>query len=89
MRIWLDHILKHEIGMVVDWSKADKVDYLLVMERSPVKDVEIKVLLKDALTDKINDREVYRKGIDASYNYKGDNVFDLKSNSSPPAVFRF
>ncbi len=49
MRIWLDHILKHEIGMVVDWSKADKVDYLLVMERSPVKDVEIKVLLKDAL----------------------------------------
>jgi len=70
-RIWLDLILKREIGMVVDWSKVDKTDYLLAMERSPVKDVEIKLLLKNALTDKINDREVYMKGIDSSYEYEG------------------
>ena len=74
-RIWLDLILKNEIGMVVDWSKVDKEDYLLAMERSPIKDIEIKVLLKDALTDKINDREVYMKGIDASYNYEGYNIY--------------
>lgn len=74
-RIWLDAIFKKELKMVVDWSMVDKNDYLLAMERSPVKDVEIKVLLRDALTDKINDREVYMKGIDASYHYEGYNVF--------------
>ena len=70
-RIWLDHILKNEIGKVVDWSKVDKDDYLLAMERSPIKDVEIKVLLKGALTDEIYSREVYMKGIDHSYYYEG------------------
>ena len=70
-RIWLDHILKNEISKVVDWSKVDKEDYLLAMERSPIKDVEIKVLLKGALTDEINSREVYMKGIDHSYYYEG------------------
>ncbi len=74
-RIWLDCILKKELKQVVDWSKVDKNDYLLAMERSPIKDVEIKVLLKAALTDKINDREIYMKGIDASYHYEGYNVF--------------
>lgn len=74
-RIWLDYILKKELKQVVDWSKVDKEDYLLAMERSPIKDVEIKVLLKAALTDKINDRLVYMKGIDASYHYEGYNVF--------------
>ena len=80
-RIWLDLILKKEIGMVVDWSKVDKEDYLLAMERSPVKSVEIKELLKNALTTDINNREVYMKGIDASYHYEGYNIFkseDLK-----------
>ena len=70
-RIWLDHILKNEIGKVVDWSKVDKEDYLLAMERSPIKDVEIKVLLKAALTDEIDSREVYMNGIDQSYYYEG------------------
>lgn len=70
-RIWLDHILKKEIGKVVDWSKVDKEDYLLAMERSPIKDVEIKVLLKEALTDDVDSREVYMKGIDHSYYYEG------------------
>ena len=74
-RIWLDHILKNEIGKVVDWSKVDKEDYLLAMERSPIKDVEIKVLLKGALTDEINSREVYMKGIDQSYYYEGYTTF--------------
>ncbi len=74
-RIWLDLIFKKEIGMVVDWSKVDKNDYLLAMERSPIKDVEIKVLLKSALTDKINDREIYMKGIDNSYYYEGYSTF--------------
>ena len=74
-RIWLDHILKTEIGKVVDWSKVDKEDYLLAMERSPIKDVEIKVLLKGALTDEINIREVYMKGIDHSYFYEGYTTF--------------
>ena len=74
-RIWLDCILKNELGMVVDWSSVDKTDYLLAMERSPIKDTEIKLLLKAALTDKINDRDVYMKGIDASYNYEGYNTF--------------
>lgn len=71
MRIWLDLILKKEIGMVVDWSGVDKEDYLLAMERSPIRDTEIKLLLKNALTDNINDREIYMKGIDTSYYYEG------------------
>ena len=74
-RIWLDQILKNEIGKVVDWSKVDKEDYLLAMERSPIKDVEIKVLLKGALTDEINSCEVYMKGIDHSYYYEGYTTF--------------
>ena len=74
-RIWLDHILKNEIGKVVDWSKVDKENYQLAMERSPIKDVEIKVLLKGALTDEINSREVYMKGIDQSYYYEGFTAF--------------
>lgn len=74
-RIWLDHILKNEIGKVVDWSKVDKEDYLLAMERSPIKDIEIKHLLKAALTNKINSREVYMKSIDHSYYYEGYTTF--------------
>ncbi len=70
-RIWLDHILKTEIGMVVDWSHVNKEDYLLAMERSPVRDIEIKYLLKNALTDKVTDRQVFMKGIDNSYQYEG------------------
>lgn len=70
-RIWLDLILKSELGKVIDWSQVGKDDYLLAMERSPIKDVEIKYLLKAALTDKIDDREVYMKGIDHSYFYEG------------------
>lgn len=70
-RIWLDLILKKELGKVVDWSKVDKDDYLLAMERSPVKDIEIREVLKEALTDDINNRKVYIKGIDASYCYEG------------------
>lgn len=74
-RIWLDLILSQELHMVVDWSKVDKDDYLPAMERSPIKDVEIKNLLKAALTDRINDREVYMKGIDYSYYYEGYAVY--------------
>ena len=76
-RIWLQHILKNEIGKVkvVYLNKVDKEDYLLAMERSPIKDVEIKVLLKGALTDEINSREVYMKGIDHSYYYEGYTTF--------------
>lgn len=74
-RIWLDLILKKELKLVVDWNRVDKEDYLLAMERSPIKDVEIKVLLKNALTDKVDDREIYMKGIDASYYYEGYNTF--------------
>ena len=74
-RIWLDHILKTEIGKVMDWSKVDKEDYLLAMERSPIKDVEIKVLLKAALSDEINSREVYLSGIDQSYYYESLSAF--------------
>lgn len=74
-RIWLDHILKNEIGKVVDWSKGDKEDYILAMERSPIKDIEIKHLLKSALTDEIDSREVYMKGIDHSYYYEGYSTF--------------
>jgi cell filamentation protein len=78
-RIWLDSMLKKQLRLVVDWSKVDKEDYLLAMERSPVKDVEIKLLLKAALTDKINNREVFMKGIDASYHYEGYNVYKTES----------
>lgn len=74
-RIWLDLMLKKEIGQVIDWSLVDKEDYLLAMERSPIKDIEIKYLLKQALTDKINDREIYMKGIDHSYYYEGYSVY--------------
>lgn len=74
-RIWLDHILKNEIGKVVDWSKVDKEDYLMAMERSPIKDIEIKHLLKSALTDEIDSREIYMKGIDHSYYYEGYTTF--------------
>ena len=70
-RIWLDQILKKKLGKVIDWSLVDKDDYLMAMERSPVKDVEIKVLLKTALTDKINNREMFMKGVDHSYDYEG------------------
>lgn len=78
-RIWLDAILKKELHKVVDWSRVDKEDYLLAMERSPVKDLEIKALLRAALTDQVNDREVYRKGIDASYHYEGYHVFKTET----------
>ena len=78
-RIWLDAILKQELRQVIDWSIVDKDDYLLAMERSPIKDVEIKALLKNALTDKIDDREVYMKGIDASYHYEGYNTFKTEN----------
>ena len=77
-RIWLDRILMKELKRVVDWSKVDKNDYLLAMERSPIKDTEIKVLLKIALTDKINDRTVYMKGIDASYYYEGYYTYTIE-----------
>ncbi len=84
-RIWLDLMLKSGIGQVVDWSRVDKEDYLLAMERSPIKDVEIKVLLKDALTGDVNSREVFMKGIDHSYYYEGYTTYktkDLGDNSN-------
>ena len=74
-RIWLDHMLKTEIGKVIDWSKVDKEDYLLAMERSPIRDIEIKYVLKNALTDEIDSREMYMKGIDDSYYYEGYTAF--------------
>ena len=74
-RIWLDSILKKKLHQVVDWSRVDKSDYLMAMERSPVKDLEIKVLLHKALTEQINDSQVYMKGIDASYHYEGYQIF--------------
>jgi cell filamentation protein len=77
-RIWLGCILKKELWVVVDWSKIDKRDYLLAMERSPIKDTEIKVLLKAALTGKTNDREIFMKGIDASYYYEGYNAYKME-----------
>lgn len=77
-RIWLDLILKKELQLVIDWSKVNKEDYLSAMERSPIKDLEIKFLLKNALTEHINDREVYMKGIDASYMYEGYEEFKTK-----------
>lgn len=76
-RIWLDMILKKELNKVVDWSKVDKEEYLLAMERSPIKDTEIRLLLESALTDKINDREVYMKGIDVSYKYEGYSTYTM------------
>ena len=77
-RIWLDLMLKKEIGYVVDWSKVDKEDYLLAMERSPIKDIEIKFLLKNALTDNVKDREIYMEGIDHSYYYEGYYVYKTR-----------
>ena len=77
-RIWLDLILKKNLGMVIDWRKVNKEEYLLAMERSPVKDTEINILLKNALTDKINDRDIYMKGIDASYAYEGYSTYKLE-----------
>ena len=79
------HDIKKELGQVIDWSKINKQDYLLAMERSPIKDTEIKYLLKAALTNEIANREVYMKGIDASYNFEGYNVYkveDLKNNEN-------
>lgn len=77
-RIWLDMILKKELNKVIDWSKVNKEDYLLAMERSPVKDLEIKMLLQGALTDKVNDRQVFMKGIDISYQYEGYNTYSIE-----------
>ena len=85
-RLWLDLILKNELALVVDWSKVDKSDYLMAMERSPVKDLEIKALLKEALTDRIYDRQVYMKGLDASYRYEGYEAYkadDLSREKEP------
>ena len=84
MRIWLDGMLKKALGQVVDWSRVDKEDYLLAMERSPVKDLEIKTLLKSALTDQVNDRAVYMKGIDASYHYEGYHAFRTEDLAQSP-----
>ncbi len=77
-RIWLDQIFKTELHKVVDWSKVDKEDYLLAMERSPIRDIEIKHILKNALTDEINSREIYMKGIDHSYYYEGYTTFKME-----------
>lgn len=77
-RIWLDCMLKKEIGMVVDWSKVDKEDYLLAMERSPIRDIEIKHVLRSALTDQVNSREMFMKGIDHSYYYEGYTAFQTE-----------
>lgn len=82
IRIWLDLILKKELGLVIDWSQVEKEDYLMAMERSPVKDIEIKVILKAALTDKIDDREVYMRNIDSSYYYEGFNQFRTEDLAS-------
>lgn len=77
-RIWLDLMLKKELGKVINWSEVDKNDYLLAMERSPIKDIEIKYILKQALTDKINDRKIYMNGIDTSYYYEGYTVYNIE-----------
>ena len=84
MRLWLDGMLKKALGQVVDWSRVDKEDYLQAMERSPVKDLEIKALLKAALTDQVNDRAVYMKGIDASYHYEGYHTFRMEDLAQSP-----
>lgn len=84
IRIWLNLILRKKLNKVIDWSKVNKEDYLFAMERSPVKDLEIRLLLQNALTDKINDRQVFMKGIDSSYEYEGYNaypIFELDNNS--------
>lgn len=81
-RLWLDMILKKELNMVIDWSKVNKEDYLLAMERSPIKDTEIKYLLQNALTDKVNNREVFMKGIDMSYQYEGYYTYKLEELDS-------
>ena len=78
-RIWLDLILKKELNKVIDWSLVDKEDYLLAMERSPIRDIEIKYILKQALTDKVNDREIYMKGIDHSYYYEGYVIYKAEN----------
>ena len=78
MRIWLDVILKKNLNKVIDWNKVKKEEYLLAMERSPIKDTEIKLLLSNALTDDINNRLIYMKGIDASYNYEGYNTYSVE-----------
>ena len=78
MRIWLDVILKKNLNKVIDWSKVKKEEYLLAMERSPIKDTEIKLLLNNALTDDINNRLIYMKGIDANYNYEGYNTYSVE-----------
>ena len=75
MRIWLDLMLKKELHQVVDWNRVDREDYLLAMERSPIRDIEIKHVLKNALTDEVNDRSIYIKGIDNSYYYEGYAAF--------------
>ena len=77
-RLWLDHILKNQIQKVVDWNKIDKEDYLLAMQRSPIRDIEIKHVLRDALISEIDDREIYMKGLDASYYYEGYIVYNSK-----------
>lgn len=77
MRIWLDMMFRKELSMTVDWSRIDKEDYLLAMERSPIRDIEIKHLLKNALTADINDRELFMKGIDQSYYYEGYNSYSI------------
>ena len=84
MRLWLDGMLKKALGQVVDWSRVDKEDYLQAMERSPVKDLEIKALLKAALTNQVNDRAVYMKGIDASYHYEGYYTFRTEDLAQSP-----
>lgn len=81
-RIWLDMILKKELNKVVDWNKLNKEDYLLAMERSPIKDTEIKLLIQNALTDKINDRQIFMKGIDISYQYEGYYAYKLEELDS-------
>lgn len=82
MRIWLDLILKTELGQVIDWSRVDKEDYLLAMERSPIRSIEIKHVFKNALTTAIDDQEVFMKGIDASYYYEGYSVYKTKDLTS-------
>ena len=77
IRIWLNLILRKKLNKVIDWSKVNKEDYLLAMERSPVKDLEIRLLLQNSLTDKINDRQVFMKGIDSSYEYEGYNAYPI------------
>lgn len=86
MRLWLDAILKKELRQVIDWSRVDKEDYLMAMERSPVRDLEIKTLLQEALTGKINDRDVYMKGVDASYHYEGCDVYRTADISGEGSV---